>query len=231
MKTLFISGNDTEIGKTWVVRSLVALLSQTGASVQVVKPIQTGVPPGSEGDVEFALNGSKASGTVWHSFSLPLAPLTAAAHEGSTLSLEQLCQAKEKLPNTDWCLIEGAGGLAVPVDPKGYDWADFAHCIEADGVLLVVEDRLGAINQSRLLDAYAHAKKLPAGFWLNEVHPQSKTVHQSNLEALCKLKAPLYAVQRFNRREPEILSLQWRTWLGLDRELKQGSHGDTGIEV
>ena len=228
MKTIFISGNDTGIGKTWVVRSLVTLLSQNGSSVQVVKPVQTGVLSGDIGDVDFAIDKSKASGTIWHSFSLPLAPLTAAAHEGASLSLEQLCQAKEELPETDWCLIEGAGGLAVPIDPKGYDWADFAHYIAADCVLLVVENRLGAINQSRLLDAYAHSKKLPAGFWLNEIQAQDKTVHQSNLEALHSLKAPLYAIQRFNDREPKILSLRWREWLGLDPTSEQGSHRDTG---
>lgn len=209
MKTVFISGNDTGIGKTWVIRTLLQQLVCKGArDVQAIKPVETGITDAQQSDIATATAGCPASvrGAVWHSFPLPLAPLTAAAHAGRTVSLAQLIKDWQRLPACDWRIIEGAGGLAVPIDPKGYDWADFALAIGVDCTLLVLEDRLGAINQARLLDAYARAKGLRnVGFWLNEVVPQSALVHRSNREAIQKLTTPLWAVQRSGRDVPDFL--------------------------
>jgi dethiobiotin synthetase len=99
--------------------------------------------------------------------------------------------------------VEGAGGLAVPIDPDGADWADFARAIEADRVVLAVPDRLGAINQSRLTVAYARAKGLPCGIWLNEHEPAEETVRASNREGLRACGVPLWGSQRFQATGPE----------------------------
>jgi dethiobiotin synthetase len=88
-----------------------------------------------------------------------------------------------RLPAVDCRLIEGAGGLAVPLDEAGHDWADFARAIRADATLLVVEDRLGAINQGRLLAAYAKSKRLPRPlFLLNRIRPLAPAIQSSNRE-------------------------------------------------
>ena len=210
MRRIFISGNDTGVGKTWVMRSLARHLASKGAKVQVFKPVQTGVEANQPDDIETVVSGYETTiqGQVGASFPLPLAPLTAAAQAGKRLSLESLCALEQALPTSPWRLIEGAGGLAVPIDPRGYDWADFTRAIRGDLTLLVVEDRLGAINQARLLGAYARSKGLQSGFWLNEVTKQTAAVRQSNREAIEALKnPPLWAMQSFENEQPEFLRL------------------------
>lgn len=106
-----------------------------------------------------------------HTFiSLPeaLAPVSAAARAGRKLSLKKLLSAYRKLKPAKYQIIEGAGGVAVPLDRQNHDWADFARAVKPDYVIVVVEDRLGAINQSRLSVAYL-AKKYRGriGVWLN----------------------------------------------------------------
>ena len=71
----------------------------------------------------------------------------------------------------------------VPIEHNGCDWADLARAIDVDWVIAVVDDRLGAINQSRLLAAYLKQRKLDFALWLNECEPQDKAVRTSNLNA------------------------------------------------
>ena len=88
------------------------------------------------------------------SFPMALSPPAAAAKAGVPLSMEALVEKLATLPEADWRICEGAGGIATPLDGQGRDWADFAVAIRAEAVMIVVADRLGAINQGRL----AHAK-------------------------------------------------------------------------
>ncbi len=200
MKTIFVSGNDTGIGKTRAVRSLVQKLALENTSVQVIKAVETGVTSEITGDAVWATEhcGQHVAAYRFFAFSAGLAPIQAARLEGCRLSLDTLLQPFFKLPKVDYRIIEGAGGLAVPLDDKGFDWADFAHAVSADGVILVVEDRLGAINQARLLSHYAQAKRLPAYFWLNECRSQNDAVRSSNREEIEKLPFPLIARQRYD---------------------------------
>ena len=124
-------------------------------------------------------------------FTEPLAPTEAARRDGAIFSVENLCEKMRALPPCDVRLIEGAGGLAVPVDDSGRDWADFARAV-ADATLLVVENRLGGICQARFLAAYCAAKRVPAPyFWLNEIRDQSEGVLASNAREIPKIGIPV----------------------------------------
>ena len=124
-------------------------------------------------------------------FTEPLAPTEAARRDGAIFSVENLCEKMRALPPCDVRLIEGAGGLAVPVDDSGRDWADFARAV-ADATLLVVENRLGGICQARFLAAYCAAKRVPAPyFWLNEIRAQSEGVLASNAREIPKIGIPV----------------------------------------
>ena len=124
-------------------------------------------------------------------FTEPLAPTEAARRDGAIFSVENLCEKMRALPPCDVRLIEGAGGLAVPVDDSGRDWADFARAV-ADATLLVVENRLGGICQARFLAAYCAAKRVPAPyFWLNEIREQSEGVLASNAREIPKIGIPV----------------------------------------
>src|SRR5207253_2339955 len=150
-----------------LARQLVA----DGSRGQIVKAVETGAP--AEGDAAFArrLAGDAAARVetfTLASFTAPLAPSTAARVEGKEIFFADLLAKLRALPPCDWRVVEGAGGIATPLDAEARDWADFAAALAPDAVVIVVPDRLGAINQARLAHARAAAPGLPAGVWLND---------------------------------------------------------------
>ncbi|HTJ77496.1 MAG TPA: dethiobiotin synthase [Rariglobus sp.] len=207
MRTVFVTGSDTGVGKTQVVAALARLFAGTGARVQIVKAVETGRPLGSPhgGDAARALEVAGVAGEVFTlaSFSAPLAPLAAAEIDGVLFSLETMTDVLSRLPACDWRIVEGAGGIAVPVDADGRDWADFAAVIEAERVVLVVADRLGAINQARLTHAYAEKRGLTCGVWLNGAVPVDEQVAASNRNGLRAAKVSIWAEQKHAAVLPE----------------------------
>lgn len=194
MNTILISGNDTGIGKTHVTGVLARALAASGQRVQVVKPVQTGVTEGEPGDADLACQacGPLAKAHTLFRFRRPLAPLQAAAYEGRRCDLGQLLRGVVSLPVCDWRLVEGSGGLAVPLDENGADWADLARELRVQATVLVVEDRLGAINQARLLLSHALLRQVPAPLVvLNQIHTLPEEVAFSNLEGLQACGAPV----------------------------------------
>jgi len=125
------------------------------------------------------------------SYPHPLAPLATENSTERTASITNLLAALEALPETEIRLIEGAGGIAVPIDASGLDWRDFAEAINPDQTIVVIDDRLGAINQSRLTDAYLG--ELPHLFLLNETVPADDAVKRSNREAFANSNLSLLA--------------------------------------
>ncbi|WP_309397515.1 dethiobiotin synthase [Cerasicoccus maritimus] len=223
MPTVLISANDTGVGKTWVSAAIARLLVGQGATVQKVKPVETGIEAGGHGDAEFvhqalqdkATLPGKASVHTLRRFTKPMAPVEAAREDGAELCFDELVREIDKLPDCDWRIVEGAGGLCVPLEggstPR--DWADFALAIKADYVVLVVQDRLGAINQARLLAHYAGAKGLKAGWWLNEAQPDTPNdIRIVNNDVLEQLAFPLWAVQDYGVDLPRRLEASWLTW-------------------
>lgn len=220
MPTVFITANDTGVGKTWVTAAIARLLARRGAAVQVVKPVETGVLADGYGDAEWVAEAlqeevtlhGKVNCRTLQRFSQPLAPVEAAARDGGLLDAAMLADSLAELPDTEWRLVEGAGGLAVPLSSGAnpVDWADFARDIEADYVVLVVEDRLGAINQARLLAHYAGAHGLNAGWWLNQVNSLAPDdVREINQQTLAELDFPLWGAQAFNAALPHYLEAPW----------------------
>lgn len=200
MQTIFVSGNDTDAGKTHVLGQVAGTLAARGLAVQIVKFVETGMPrDDSPGDADRALAAAReiarGAGTLaafrLARYSQPLAPTEAARRDGAVFSVEATAEKLRALPPCDVRLVEGAGGLGVPVDDAGTDWADFAR-ERADATLIVVENRLGAISQARFLAAYCAAKGVPEPhFWLNEIRPQSEGVLASNALEIPKTGVPV----------------------------------------
>ena len=208
LATIFVTGSDTGVGKTrvagWIARALA-----TSGSVQVIKPVESGAGEGRPADASVAA-GHWAKPHTLLSLPLPLAPLAAAAAAGVGLSLDDLLDRLAALPAADHRVIEGAGGIAVPIDPDGRDWADFAAAMHPDLVVLVVEDRLGAINQARLASDYLLAR-LPKGkvaIWLNaSARPCEVAVARANREGIAASGLRLAGESDFNAAEPARLEL------------------------
>jgi dethiobiotin synthetase len=207
LATIFVTGSDTGVGKTRVAGWIARALSARGAT-QVVKPVESGVAMGRPADA-LAAAGDWASAHTLVALPLPLAPLAAAAQANVRLSLPWLTGLYTKLPATKHRVIEGAGGIAVPIDPLGKDWADFIAAIRPDLVVVVVDDRLGAINQARLAADYLAARHAGSvGIWLNAAHTTpDPAVALANREGICDVGLVLIGESSFGAHKPEKMEL------------------------
>ena len=148
---LFITGTDTDAGKTVVAATIARRLRSDGTTrVGVYKPVASGVAVAGAGDADQLW---KAAGepldrdTVCpQSFQAPLAPHHAARLEGRTVDEPRLCTGLDPwLAASDIVLIEGAGGLFSPLSPRllNADLArDFAYAL-----VVVDAGRLGCVGR------------------------------------------------------------------------------------
>lgn len=202
MKTILVTGNDTNIGKTFFTRRLVEQLIERGERVQVVKPIETGVMEAHDAPwVVAGLDPLRVSAHTLYTFQAPLAPVAAAEREREVLSFEDIVGKIKKLPDVDYRVIESAGGIAVPIAQTGEDFRDLAMRLEVDELILVIENRLGAMNQAFLLEYYVKELKCEKHFCLNETRPQDESVKKTNIEALHKRSIPLTYRLEYQEKE------------------------------
>lgn len=203
MIKILITAHDTEVGKTRVTGALARALTGLGKSVEIVKAVQSGVPQGESGDADWALSqvadAQLASAITLFSYEAPLAPVQAAEAEGDELSFSKVLNALQALPEaTDVQLIEGAGGIAVPLEHSGKDYADLARELDVDFMVIVIQNRMGSMNQTRLTYSYA-PKSIPAGIIFNDVTvDEDPAVTATNYETLTNLGIPIWGHVKHN---------------------------------
>jgi dethiobiotin synthase len=191
MPVFFVTGSDTGVGKTHVAGLLARRMARDGFT-QVIKPVESGAAAGRPADAVKAA-GKWAEAHTLMALPAPIAPLAAAKKARKPLDLATLLKLYRAVPAAPCRVIEGAGGVAVPIDPKGKDWSDFAAAIKPMAVIIVVEDRLGAINQARLAIAYLRRRyDGPMGVWLNAIKKPSPAVAAANRAGLADAWIPLY---------------------------------------
>jgi len=162
---LFITGTDTGVGKTTVARALLAAWRARGLRVLPLKPIETGCGEAmlpTDAVQLAAAAGSDFTGTCLLRYALPLAPEAAARATGAAIDPAELvagCLSASRATASEHVLVEGAGGLLVPIAP-GYTMADLASQLEAR-VLLVARTRLGMLNHCLLSLAECRRRGLP----------------------------------------------------------------------
>ncbi|MCD9145774.1 dethiobiotin synthase [Streptomyces albireticuli] len=152
MGILIVTGTGTEVGKTVVTAAVAAAALAAGRTVAVLKPAQTGVAPGEDGDVaEVRRLAGEVTGAELARFPEPLAPATAARRAGrAPVRPEEVAKAAAELAAThDLVLVEGAGGLLVELDEAGATLADVARLLDAP-VLVVAQAGLGTLNVTAL---------------------------------------------------------------------------------
>lgn len=215
MKTILVIGNDTGVGKTWVVGTLASILCARGDSVQIVKPVETGISDCGDSDAMSAwkrCHSELATCYVLRHYGEAIAPLAAARLEGREFLFDELAAEVLALSGADWRIVEGAGAVAVPLHDDGRDWADFYHAIGAEVAVCVVENRLGGIGQGRMAFSYAKSKGLNVGVWLNEVVTQSAEVLESTIQGLDRCGVPIWATQGLGE---ETVSIKVESWFNL----------------
>ncbi|HUC99585.1 MAG TPA: dethiobiotin synthase [Candidatus Polarisedimenticolaceae bacterium] len=200
-KGVFITGTDTGVGKTFFACKLAALLRVSGYRVGVMKPAESGCAE-REGKLypEDATLLKKASASqdpldkiCPYQFREPLAPNVAAQREGITLDIDRLIDVYNEISSThDITLVEGAGGLMVPLLPS-YTYADFARVLKLP-VLVIAANRLGMINHLVLTLEHARCKGLSVlGYVLNRLESGASLAAETNREALSTLTAVICA--------------------------------------
>jgi dethiobiotin synthetase len=190
----FVTGTDTGVGKTAASIALALAERDAGRRVAYFKPVQTGLRPGEPGDADFvAAAGVAASEGI--RLAEPLAPAVAAERAGVTIDVDQLVarsQAVATRAGVDLLLVEGAGGLLVPVGGE-LTMADLAARLGAD-VVVVTRPALGTLNHTALTLEAARARGLPvAGLLVCDWPAEPGVVERTNLERLSAM-APVLGV-------------------------------------
>lgn len=177
---LLITGTDTGVGKTTVACALVAEILARGVDLDVSKPVETGCRQNGSGELvpedgirlrQAAGERSSLSEVVPLRFELPAAPTVAAEAVGQIIDTKSLISdLKRRANDRDLLIVEGAGGLLVPI-AEHFSFADLAKALGAR-VLVVIGSKLGAINHSALTFETLAARQIPAvGYVLNECYP------------------------------------------------------------
>ncbi|MDW7727863.1 MAG: dethiobiotin synthase [Candidatus Methanoperedens sp.] len=162
MAGIFITGTDTSIGKTAVAGGLAGALADKGLDVGVMKPVQSGAGLRNgmfySPDAEFmiAACGSQDEMELVCPVMLrePLAPSVAAELEGKTVDVGIIKNAYLELERRhDIVIVEGAGGIAVPVKDN-FLYSDLIRFLGMP-VIIVARAGLGTINHTFLTAEYA----------------------------------------------------------------------------
>jgi len=145
----FITGTDTDAGKTFVTALLTRSLRKAGFDTVAMKPVSCGEPEDTKALLAAADNELSPAEVTPASYAAPLAPIEAARLEGRTFDPEEILTVFRRLKNSRRSLlVEGVGGWLVPLAP-GYTTADLAKAMDLP-ILLVVRNRLGALNHTLL---------------------------------------------------------------------------------
>jgi dethiobiotin synthetase len=187
---LIVSGTGTEVGKTVVTAAVAALAADSGLRVAVVKPVQTGEPPGLTGDLATIRGLSGVTVTYELArFPDPLSPEAAARAAGlPPLDLAAAAVVVKQI-DADLILVEGAGGLLVRYDAAGTTIADLAAMLSAP-VLVVTTPGLGTLNYTALtLEALARRALVPASVVIGAWPAEPGLAERSNLTDLAVLAA------------------------------------------
>ncbi len=191
MKGFFITGTDTEIGKTAISAGLTYALAQTGLKVAPIKPLAAGqdfiAGRWINDDVQRLLAATNVELTDAEVGPLqmrtPCAPHIAAKLEGVEIDRYALMTAiRATAAKAQACVVEGVGGFRVPLT-EGWDTADLAVDLHLP-VVLVVGLRLGCINHALLTAEAVRARGLTLAGWVANTVDADMPHVADNLSAL-----------------------------------------------
>lgn len=220
-RSFFVTGTDTDVGKTYCTSLLLTALSQSGHRCIPFKPIAAGCE--WQGNVlknDDALSLIKASNCELdyslvnpYAFEPAIAPHIAAEQVGKVIALDQIQAAYDSLLSykADCILIEGAGGWHLPIalaSKQGPEVLLSDWVIEQEfPVILVVGMKLGCLNHCLLtLKAIEAAGGKVLAWIANQCHPDMD-YYQDNLASLQSLiEAPLLAEVKYAERDPKVFA-------------------------
>jgi dethiobiotin synthetase len=195
----FITGTDTEVGKTLLSGALILKLREQNKNIIGFKPVVAGTYQDQNGavlneDLETLRIASDLSpGQIDlcpYVLDIPAAPHLVAASKGMRLELDVIMQAFNRIQSqVDQVVVEGVGGFLTPLNDR-QDLGDVAREIDLP-VILVVGMKLGCINHALLTFEALKARNLRIAGWIANTLSREMDLIDANIETLqSKIKAP-----------------------------------------
>jgi dethiobiotin synthetase len=199
MSGVLVTGTDTGVGKTFVACALAHALRGHGRRVAVLKPVETGVVQDRPEDAialrDAAADPAPLDDVCPYRLRAPLAPAVAARLEHVAIDLARLeGLIRRRLAAADVLIVEGAGGLLVPI-ADSVTYADLAARLRLP-LVLVAANRLGAVNHCALTARVADAIGLPVlGVVLSQPTAEADPSAETNPDTIASLTGlPILAV-------------------------------------
>ena len=210
----FVTGTDTEVGKTLVSCALLLHLRKTHARVVGMKPVAAGTVPTAHGDDNEDAMALRAAGSIRvprelgnpYCLPLPMSPHLAARAAGQRIDIDVLVQRYRQLAaQADAVVVEGAGGFLVPLNDT-QTGADLAQALGLP-VLMVVGLRLGCLNHALLTQEAIRSRGLTLAGWVaNRIDPAMRAQDDNIATLRERLNAPLWAdVARMPQPQSELV--------------------------
>lgn len=187
LRGCFVTGTDTEVGKTRISAALLHWLAQAGWRSAGFKPVAAGTSLIDGQWVNDDVRALRDASALAMSdaevgpfqFETACAPHIAAARQGQSIDRVEILRAAHALATrADVLVVEGVGGFCVPLGPD-WDSADLAGDLQLP-VVLVVGLRLGCINHALLTAEAVRARGLCLAGWVgNSVSPAMPWVEEN----------------------------------------------------
>jgi dethiobiotin synthetase len=193
MKGFFVTGTDTDVGKTIISSGLAAVLKEKKVDVGVFKPLLSGIDredPTSDTSLLKQLSQTSLSyeEITPFQFKEPLAPYVAGKLEGKIIGIEEVVDHWEKIREKhEFFIVEGAGGISVPLG-EGFLVSDLIKVLQLP-IVIVARPNLGTFNHIFLTVQYAKNMGLSiAGIVINGINESPDLAEKTNpelIEQLC----------------------------------------------
>ena len=208
---IFISGTNTEVGKTFITVNIIKLLQSKGYLVNPYKPVETGcrkrlsklVPNDSSLFHKTIKKRMSLDKINPYRFLEPISPATAIKLSKKRITINNYLAKYKTLPDCDFSVIEGAGGLLSPLASDGFN-IDLIKKIKAP-TILVAKDEIGVINNVMLsLNILKQYKIKVLAVILNRIDKVQPTGMNNYEEIEALVKTPLVQIlnkSRNNQKE------------------------------
>ncbi|NCA27199.1 MAG: dethiobiotin synthase, partial [Methylophilaceae bacterium] len=197
----FVTGTDTDVGKTYIATALVRHFAKQGYQTVGMKPVAAGCETVSgelrNSDVTALVAASNVKALIGdvnpYAFEPAIAPHIAAEQSGVVISMAKIKQAFDALQaQADVVVVEGAGGFRVPLN-REETMADLAVQLNLP-VIMVVGIRLGCINHALMTAGSIRATGLNLVGWVaNRIDPNMPALEENIATLKAMIKAPCIA--------------------------------------
>lgn len=186
MSIFFITGTDTDCGKTYTTCQLIEFIRGIHKTCMALKPIASGcrIENNQLINSDIVALGSANKNSIkinnWL-FEPPISPHLASS-QLKAKAIASFCQ-NDIYQQFDHVLIEGAGGILVPLN-EYETWVDFLNFIPSIKVILVVGMKLGCLNHALLSQALISEKKLKCAGWIANCADPDMLMLEENIDTL-----------------------------------------------